>query len=91
MTRKLISCCACGVLVLALAAPIAEAGTKRKGAATTGQELPSSQMAPLTAGECQRLGGNVITTGTRNCKSGKICSSDTLNNGHHTVCIDEVG
>lgn len=91
MTRNLPSRCAYCVLIVFLATTVAEAGSKRTGAATTGQELPSSQMAPLTAGECQRLGGNVVATGTRNCKSGKICTNDTLNNGFHSVCIDEAG
>lgn len=87
MTYIFMTRCA---LVLALLAPLgtAEAGSKRIGAASTGQELPASQMAPLTAGECKRLGGTVSTD--KNCKTGKDCTTFVLGGSTHSVCIDEV-
>ena len=67
----------------------AEAAGKKKAAAAGGAELPMSTMAPLTVSECEHLGGDVATVGTDLCKGGKACTTSTLNNGIHTVCINE--
>ena len=67
----------------------AEAASKKKGAAATGADAPMSTTAPLTASECERLGGDVNTVGTDLCKGGKACTTNTLDNGIHTVCITE--
>ena len=90
MTYALMTRCA---LALALLAPLgtAEAGTKttkRTSTVTTGQELPSSQMAPLTASECKRLGGRV--SNEANCKAGQECTTQTIDGAWHTACITEV-
>jgi hypothetical protein len=93
MTGILKSRCACCVLALAVLMPLgaAEAGsksTKRIGTTVIGQDLPSSQMAPLTAGECKRLGGRVDNE--TNCKSGTECTTQTLDGAWHSACITEV-
>ena len=67
----------------------AEAAGKKKGVAATGADASMSTMAPLTASECERLGGDVNTVGTDLCKGGKACTTSTLDNGIHTVCINE--
>jgi hypothetical protein len=67
----------------------AESAGKKKGVAATGADAPMSTMAPLTTSECERLGGSVNTVGTDLCKGGKACTTDTLNNGVHTVCITQ--
>lgn len=90
MTSIMISRLARSTFVLALLLPltVAEAGTKSTGTTAAGQELPSSQMAPLTAGECKRLGGTVSTN--KKCKQGKDCTVSHLNGAMHTICVDEV-
>lgn len=67
----------------------AESSSKKKAAAASGASVPMSTMAPLTASECERLGGDVSTVGTDLCKNGKACTTTTLDNGLHTVCITE--
>ncbi len=67
----------------------AESAGKKKGITADGAGLPMSTMAPLTASECERLGGDVTPVGTDLCKGGKACTTSTLNNGVHTVCINE--
>lgn len=83
MTRTLSAI----LLALVLLAPAsAEAGKKR--ATSAGQELPSTQVADLTAGECKRLGGFVEDN--RRCRSGKTCITITRDLVEHSSCIDEV-
>jgi hypothetical protein len=67
----------------------AESSSKKKAAAPSGASVPMSTMAPLTTSECERLGGDVNIVGPDVCKGGKACTTDTLNNGIHTVCITE--
>ena len=67
----------------------AESSSKKKAAAASGASTPMSTMAPLTASECERLGGDVTTVGADLCKGGKACTTSTLNNGIHKVCITE--
>lgn len=79
------------IAMLALAAMMtaipAEAAGKKKGAAN-GAETPGQSMAPLTAGECERLGGSISSN--PKCKgTGKQCFVSTLDNGDHSMCIDE--
>jgi hypothetical protein len=93
MTDILISRGACCAFLLALLLPLgaAEAGsksTKPTDTAATGQELPSSQMAPLTASECKRLGGRVGNE--PKCGKGKDCTTQTQDGVWHTACITEV-
>ena len=76
------------VAITTFAVPAEAAGTK-KGATAGGAELPASTMAPLTASECERLGGTVLPN--PNCKTTKeSCTVSTLNNQVHTVCTTEV-
>ncbi|HUQ38412.1 MAG TPA: hypothetical protein VM144_18745 [Aestuariivirga sp.] len=82
---------ACCAFLLTLLVPLgaAEAGSKSaKDSAAAGQALPASQMAPLTASECKRLGGRV--SNDANCKAGKECTTQTLDGAWHTACITEV-
>lgn len=67
----------------------AESASKKKAAAASGASVPMSTMAPLTVSECERLGGDVSTVGADLCKGGKACTTSTLDNGIHTVCITE--
>lgn len=69
----------------------AEAAGKKKATAATGAETPMSIMAPLTATECRRLGGEVNDLAVECRGTKKSCTVATLNNGTHTVCINEAG
>ena len=89
MNRITFSVAIAALAVAALSSLPTDALAKQKGAAS-GAELPMSTMAPLTASECERLGGVVIPAGTMTCKgTGEACFVDTLDNGAHTVCITE--
>lgn len=91
MTDILMSRSAFCALLLALLVPLgaAEAGSKSpKDTAAAGQALPASQMAPLTASECKRLGGRVGNE--PKCGKGKDCTTQTLDGVWHTACITEV-
>lgn len=67
----------------------AEAAGKKKDASAVGAATPMATMAPLTASECERLGGTVNDLDT-NCRAtGTSCTTKTLNNGTHTACITE--
>ncbi len=91
MTRTSSYHSACCALALALLVPLgaAHAGSKSaKDTAAVGQALPASQMAPLTASECKRLGGRVGNE--PKCGKGKDCTTQTLDGVWHTACITEV-
>lgn len=91
MTDILMSRSAFCALLLALLVPLgaAEAGSKSaKDTTDAGQALPASQMAPLTASECNRLGGRV--SNDANCKVGKECTTQTLDGAWHTACVTKV-
>lgn len=89
MTRTTFTCCALALAAaMALAIP-AEAASKKKSF-NNGAETPGMSMAPLTASECERLGGEVYSNA--DCKgTGKSCFVSTRKNGDHWVCIDEAG
>lgn len=89
MTRTALSLAIAALAVAALSALPADALAKKKGVAG-GADLPRSTMAPLTAGECERLGGQVYDNPS--CKkTGKSCFVSTLNNGDHWLCVNEAG
>jgi hypothetical protein len=62
-----------------------QAGTKA-GTSAPVDELPSSQVAPLTKKECTNLGGTVKND--KVCKSGKTCRMDSANGDQHFVCLE---
>jgi hypothetical protein len=87
MTRTTFSLAIAALTVATLSTLPTGALAKQKGV-EGGAQLPMSTMAPLTASECERLGGDVIRTS--NCKgTGKACSVNTLDNGQHMICINE--
>ena len=88
MTNNLMSRSICCILALALLVPLGAAEAGKKRAATVDQNLPSTQVADLTAGECKRLGG--FTEANRNCKSGETCITITRDHVEHSSCIDEL-
>ena len=61
------------------------AGTKA-GTSAPVDELPSSQVAPLTKKECTNLGGTVKSDSV--CKSGKTCKMSNANGDMHFVCLE---
>ena len=76
-------------LMIALAILAASAATSMaasKGGASTGQQLPSSQVADLTAQECRNLGGTVKKDSV--CRSGKTCKMENANGDMHHVCLE---
>ncbi len=90
MTRILLTLTAVAI-VMATGLSLATDSHAKTKAVAGGAQLPMSTMAPLTESECERLGGSVIPAGTGQCKgTGKACFVDTLNNGSHITCINEV-
>ena len=90
MTRILLSL-AVATLVMAAGLAISNQSHAKTKAVVGGAEVQMSTMAPLTESECERLGGSVIVAGTGQCKgTGKACFVDTLNNGSHITCINEI-
>ena len=75
-------------VALATLAPMEAAEAAKKGAASVGQSLPSTQIADLTAGECKRLGG--FTEESSRCRSGTTCITITRDHVEHSSCINEV-
>ncbi len=73
----------CVVAILAATMLPAEAA-KRRNATSTSDAYPSSQTAPLTAAECNRSQGSVVTdTG---CGTGAACIKDGPN-GPSKICL----
>ena len=84
MTKSLMIALAM-IAVSAVAMAPAQAG--KKPGATAGQQLPSTQIADLTAKECTNLGGTV--SDDSHCKgSGKTCEIESSNGDFHAVCLE---
>ncbi len=73
---------------LCLLVPMQAAQAAKKGNAVSHQQLPSSQVADLTASECKRLGG--FTEANNRCRSGTTCITITRDLVEHSSCINEV-
>lgn len=73
----------CVVAIIAATILPAEAAKKRN-AASTGDAYPSSQAVPLTAAECNRSQGAVVSDS--DCGTGAACIKDGPN-GPSKVCI----
>lgn len=87
MIRRTQSIAFTAAALMALAVLPVDALAKKKAAAG-GAVLPHSSMQPLTASECERLGGQVYDN--PDCKkTGKSCFMSTLDNGDHWICVNE--
>ena len=90
MRNKSCSLIAVAVLIATACIIPAQAGKKKYGASAGDGNTPAPSMSPLTASECERLGGTVIDSASNSCSStGKACFTSTRKNGDHWVCITE--
>jgi hypothetical protein len=69
--------------VISLLVPVQAA---QKAGSAPLQDLPSSQIAELTAQECRNLGGTVKRD--KVCSAGKTCKIENANGDTHTVCLE---
>lgn len=79
MTRTLIG----AIVILAAITLPADAAKKRNTASADGT-YPASQVAPLTAAECNKAQGSVVTDNA--CGTGAACIKDGPN-GPSKICL----
>lgn len=77
------------LISMAIVTPVEAAG-KKKTTPEGGAETPMPTAAPLTAGECYRLGGTVYDA-SRGCSgTGKACTVKRRDGVSYSACITEV-